>query len=266
MVSGTKVVLPLGSVSYSSNSPLIELSNIRMQFGGNIAVNDVSLQINKGEIVGLIGPNGSGKTTLFNCISKVYEPSAGRILFDGKDLERLSRDQVANLGVGRTFQIPRPFSDLTVQENIAIPLMFGHTNYSPERALREACAFLDYVDLSDHLKARADSLSIQGKKALEFARALACRPRLLLVDEVASGLTPAEVRRFAQHIREIRDDFGITIIWVEHIFSALEQVADRVIALEQGSVIADGTLAEVVRNERVLATYLGSTSVKQERG
>lgn len=266
MVSGTKVVLPLGSVSYSSNSPLIELSNIRMQFGGNIAVNDVSLKINKGEIVGLIGPNGSGKTTLFNCISKVYEPSAGRILFDGKDLERLSRDQVANLGVGRTFQIPRPFSDLTVQENIAIPLMFGHTNYSPERALREACAFLDYVDLSDHLKARADSLSIQGKKALEFARALACRPRLLLVDEVASGLTPAEVRRFAQHIREIRDDFGITIIWVEHIFSALEQVADRVIALEQGSVIADGTLAEVVRNERVLATYLGSTSVKQERG
>ena len=131
---------------------------------------------------------------------------------------------------------------------------------SPRDALREARAFVDYAELGARLHDRADALSVQEKKALEFARALACRPRLLLVDEVASGLTPAEVKRFVEHIRHVRDRYGITVIWVEHIFSALEQVVDRVIALEQGVLIADGPLAAVVRNERVLATYLGAAA------
>jgi len=127
-------------------------------------------------------------------------------------------------------------------------------------ALREARAFIAYAELSHRLTARADALSMQEKKALEFARALACRPRLLLVDEVASGLTPIEVRRFVEHIRHVRDRYGITVIWVEHIFSALEKVVDRVIALEQGTLIADGPLAMVVKDERVLRTYLGSAA------
>lgn len=252
--------LPLPALPVGGNQPLIELQGVRMQFGGNVAVNDVSLTIRTGEIVGLIGPNGSGKTTLFNCISRVYSPTAGRVLFDGQDLAALGRDGIARLGVGRTYQIPRPFSDLTVQENIAIPLMFGADPLSPRDALREARAFVDYAELGTRLHDRADSLSMQEKKALEFARALACRPRLLLVDEVASGLTPAEVKRFVEHIRHVRDRYGITVIWVEHIFSALEQVVDRVIALEQGELIADGPLDAVVRNERVLATYLGASS------
>jgi len=252
--------LPLPTLQVAGERPLIELQGVRMQFGGNVAVNDVSLSIRAGEIVGLIGPNGSGKTTLFNCISRVYTPTAGRVLFDGQDLADLGRDGIARLGVGRTYQIPRPFSDLTVQENIAIPLMFGANPLSPRDALREARAFVDYAELGPRLYDRADALSVQEKKALEFARALACRPRLLLVDEVASGLTPAEVRRFVEHIRHVRDRYGITVIWVEHIFSALEQVVDRVIALEQGVLIADGPLDAVVRNERVLATYLGAAA------
>ncbi len=252
--------LPLPKCPVDRHKPLIELQGVRMQFGGNVAVNDVSMKIMQGEIVGLIGPNGSGKTTLFNCISRVYTPTAGKVLFAGRDLAGLGRDGIARLGVGRTYQIPRPFGDLTVQENIAIPLMFGDQPLSPRDAMREARAFVDYAELSQRLTDRADALSVQEKKALEFARALACKPRLLLVDEVASGLTPAEVKRFVEHIRHVRDRYGITVIWVEHIFSALEQVVDRVIALEQGSLIADGPLASVVKDERVLRTYLGSSA------
>ncbi len=252
--------LPLPRLPVDRQKPLIELKGVRMQFGGNVAVNDITLKIMQGEIIGLVGPNGSGKTTLFNCISRVYTPTSGRVMFAGQDLGHLGRDQIARLGVGRTYQIPRPFGDLTVQENIAIPLMFGDDPLSPRDALREARAFVDYAELSPRLLARADALSVQEKKALEFARALACKPRLLLVDEVASGLTPAEVKRFVEHIRHVRDRYGITVIWVEHIFSALEQVVDRVIVLEQGSLIADGTLADVVKDERVLRTYLGTAA------
>jgi branched-chain amino acid transport system permease protein len=252
--------LPLAKAPVERTRPLIELQGVRMQFGGNVAVNDVSLKIMQGEVVGLIGPNGSGKTTLFNCISGVFAPTAGRVLLDGQDLATLSRDRIARLGVGRTYQIPRPFGDLTVQENIAIPLMFGREPLSPRDAMREARAFVHYAELGSRLRDRADALSVQEKKALEFARALACRPRLLLVDEVASGLTPAEVRRFVAQIRDVRERYGLTVIWVEHIFSALEQVVDRVVVLEQGALIADGPLAAVVKDERVLRTYLGSAA------
>jgi len=252
--------LPLSKLTADRHRPLIKLHKVRMQFGGNIAIKDISLDIMEGEIVGLIGPNGSGKTTLFNCISGVYTPTAGEILFAGQELSKLRRDQITQLGVGRTYQIPRPFGDLTVLENIAIPLMFNQNPLSPRDAMHEARAFIEYAELSHRVGTRADSLSVQEKKALEFARALACKPRLLLVDEVASGLTPSEIRRFVEHMRHVRDQYGMTVIWVEHIFSALEQVVDRVIVLEQGTVIADGTLAAVVRDERVLSTYLGSTA------
>lgn len=270
--AATETALPLPRTAPDSDiqdDPLLECRHLTMAFGGNIAVDDISLSVRPGEIVGLIGVNGSGKTTLFNCISKVFEEKAGDIVFEGRSLKGARRDQVSRAGIGRTYQIPRPFSDLTVQENIALPLM--NRDDDPAGlvdALALAARFAAYVGLSDHLSARADSLNLQQKKALELARALACRPRLLLVDEVASGLTPAEVRRFVDHIRELRDIYGITIIWVEHIFSALAQVVDRVIVLEQGAIIADGPLADVVRDERVLQTYLGSTApqVEETRG
>jgi branched-chain amino acid transport system permease protein len=241
---------------------LLECREVTMAFGGNVAVDRVNLKIREGEIVGLVGANGSGKTTLFNCISKVHEPQSGGIFIDGIALAGMRRDQVAHLGVGRTYQIPRPFGDLTVQENIAVPLMFGEERIKPREALAQAREFVAYAELESRMTDRADALSLQEKKALEFARALACKPRVLLVDEVASGLTPMEIRRFVAHIRDVRDRYGITVIWVEHIFSALAQVVDRVVVLEQGVLIADGTLDEVVGDERVLRTYLGGATLK----
>jgi branched-chain amino acid transport system permease protein len=249
---------PLTSIAPDRLRILLSTRDLTMRFGGNVAVNKVNLDIREGEIIGLIGPNGSGKTTLFNCLSKIYEPVAGDIEFAGRSLRGLRRDTVSRLGIGRTYQIPRPFGDLTVQENVAMPLMFrGERPLSLRAALPEAAQFAAYAGLGDKLAARADGLTLQQRKALEFARALACRPRLLLVDEVASGLTPTEVRRFIEHIREVRDAYGVTVIWVEHILSALTAVVDRLIVLEQGSVIADGPPQAVLRDRRVLTSYIG---------
>jgi len=250
--------LPLPKAGPKRSQVLLATRDLTMAFGGNVAVDRVNFEIREGEIVGLIGPNGSGKTTLFNCLSKVYEPVDGDIVFAGRSLRGLRRDTVSRLGVGRTYQIPRPFSDLTVQENVAMPLMFRAENrLGRPSALAEAARFAAYAGLVDKLTERADRLTLQQRKAVEFARALACWPRLLLVDEVASGLTPTEVQRFVKHIREVRDNYGITVIWVEHIISALTQVADRLIVLEQGSIIADGPPHAVLRDEHVLRTYFG---------
>jgi branched-chain amino acid transport system permease protein len=256
--------LPLPPRAPDRSRTLLEVKGVTMAFGGNVAVDNVSLTVKEGEVIGLIGPNGSGKTTLFNCLSRVYQPVAGEIVFDGMPFKGLRRDQVSHAGIGRTYQIPRPFSDLTVQENIAMPLMFrGQGSLSREAALAEAVEFARFAGLGDKLDARADSLNLQQRKALELGRALACRPKLLLVDEVASGLTPNEVKRFVEHIRAVRDTYGITVIWVEHIFSALSQIVDRLVVLEQGAVIADGPLDEVLKDQRVLATYFGSAKVEK---
>lgn len=246
------------AVTHSDAAPLLVCRDVVKAFGGNRALAGVSFDVAAGEIVGLVGQNGSGKTTLFNCISKVHHLTGGAICFDGHDLAGLRRDQMAGLGVGRTYQIPRPFGDLTVAENVALSLMFGPQREIPAQALREARSFLAYADLEHRRDVRADTLSLQEKKLLEFARALATRPKLLLVDEIASGLTPIEVRRFVERIRAVRDDYGITVIWVEHIASALNAAADRIIVLEQGQVIADGPPAVVFRDQRVLASYLGA--------
>jgi branched-chain amino acid transport system permease protein len=251
--------LPLPARVVERSDALLTTRNLTMAFGGNVAVNRVNLEIREGEIVGLIGANGSGKTTLFNCLSKVYEPVDGDIVFAGRSLRALRRDTVSRLGIGRTYQIPRPFGDLTVLENVAMPLMFrAEWSLGRPAALTEAARFAAYAGLQDKLGERADRLTLQQRKAVEFARALACRPRLLLVDEVASGLTPAEVRRFVEHIREVRDRYGITVIWVEHIISALTAVVDRLIVLEQGSVIADGRPDAVLRDAQVLKSYFGA--------
>ncbi|MEB2399825.1 MAG: branched-chain amino acid ABC transporter ATP-binding protein/permease [Alcaligenaceae bacterium] len=258
--AGRRVDLPLEPLQLDSGKPLVSIQNVTMRFGGNVAVNDVNLEVRPGEILGLIGPNGSGKTTLFNCLSRVYVPTSGSIRFAGRELSSMRRDEIAMLGIGRTYQIPRPFSDLTVWENVAMPIMFHDKSLSLRQAFEQAEAFLAYGGLLDKRHERADALSIQQRKSLEFIRALASKPKLLLIDEVASGLTPAEIRQFVEQIRDVRDRFGITVIWVEHIFSALEQVVDRVIVLEQGSVIDNGALEQVLQNQRVLDTYFGTAA------
>lgn len=250
-------ILPIAAGRPDAKRILLQLEGVTQAFGGNIAINNVSLTIHQGEIIGLVGANGSGKTTLFNCISKVCDPS-GIITFNACNLKGMRRDQVAQLGIGRTFQIPRPFGDLTVAENLAVSATFRDDKPSMSAALNEAARYASFVGLEARLQARADALTLQEKKSLELARALAHHPKLLLVDEVASGLTPVEVKRFVEHIREVRDSYGLTVIWVEHIFSALAQVVDRLIVLEQGNVIADAPLAVAVRDPRVLASYLGS--------
>ncbi|MEP9349471.1 branched-chain amino acid ABC transporter ATP-binding protein/permease [Xanthobacter sp. KR7-225] len=260
--AGREKRLPMPVRKPDPDKVLLSLKGITKAFGGNVAVNAVTLDVREGEVIGLVGANGSGKTTLFNCISKVYEPT-GTLLFDGTDMKGLRRDQVAGIGVGRTFQNPRPFGDLTVAENIAVAATFRADRPSMTAALQEAQSYAAFVGLEERFTQRADALSLQEKKSLELARALALHPKLLLVDEVASGLTPAEVKRFVAHIREIREVYGVTVIWVEHIFSALAQIVDRLVVLEQGQVIADAPLAEAVRDERVLAAYLGSAATKE---
>jgi branched-chain amino acid transport system permease protein len=248
---------PAARASPRSDAPLLECCSVSMAFGGVRAVDNVSLRVAPGEIVGLVGPNGSGKTTLFNCISKVFEPIAGDIVFNGTNLRALRPDTISRLGIGRTYQIPRPFSDLTVEENVLVPLLFRAQPIELSRARAEAREIAAFSGLKMKLQTRADALSLQEKKALEFARAVACRPSLLLVDEVASGLTPAEVRQFIELLRQIRDAHATAIIWVEHIFWALAAVVDRLVVMENGAVLADGKLDEVVREENVLRAYLG---------
>ena len=251
--------LPLTKSTPDRSRVLLETRDLTMAFGGNVAVNRVNLSIKEGEIVGLIGPNGSGKTTLFNCLSKVFEPVDGDIVFAGESLRGKRRDTVSQLGIGRTYQIPRPFGDLTVQENVAMPMMFrGANSLARPEALVEAARFAAYAGLRGKLNERADRLTLQQRKAVEFARALACRPRLLLVDEVASGLTQAEVRHFVESIREVRDTYGVTVVWVEHIISALTQAVDRLVVLQQGSIIADGLPNVVLKDDNVLKTYFGA--------
>lgn len=258
---GAAVAMPLDRIAIEPDAPpLLVCKDVVKAFGGNRALAGVSFSVGPGEILGLVGQNGSGKTTLFNCISRVHALTAGEIRLGGRDLAGLRRDEMAGLGVGRTYQIPRPFGDLTVAENVALSMMLGPQREAPGRALAEARSFLAYADLDHRRDVRADTLSLQEKKLLEFARALAVRPRLLLVDEIASGLTPVEVRRFVERIRAVRNDYGITVIWVEHIASALNAAADRIVVLEQGQLIADGPPAAVFSDRRVLASYLGNTA------
>jgi branched-chain amino acid transport system permease protein len=254
--------LPLAHRAIDSSKALLTCESATMAFGGNVAVNNVSITIREGEIVGLVGPNGSGKTTLFNLISGIYKPKSGRIIIDGRDISHFRADEIAHLGIGRTYQIPRPFAELTVRENIAIGRTFGASKTPLAEAMRTADIFASYVGIGALLDRKAELLSLQQKKALELARALAAEPKLLLVDEVASGLSTIEIATFVKHIRDIRDEYGITVIWVEHIFSALSQVVDRLIVLDSGAVIADAPLAEAMRDERVLSTYLGHASVE----
>jgi len=250
--------LSLPKADVDRTRPILECRDVTMNFGGLRAVDGLSLQIPSGQIAGLVGPNGSGKTTLFNCVSKVYEPTGGEIFFNGENIGAIGPHSISRRGLGRTYQIPRPFSDLTVEENVMIPLLFRKDQISPTLARREARDFAAFAGLSSRLKSRADTLSLQEKKALEFARALACKPSLLLVDEVASGLNPQEVRHFIDLLREIRNEFGTTIIWVEHIFWALAEIVDRLVVMENGAIIADGSLQTLVRDENVLRAYLGT--------
>lgn len=237
-------------------APLLVCDGVRKGFRGVQALGGVSFEVREGEILALVGPNGSGKSTLINVISGHHRSDAGRIRIGGVDVAGRPAHTIARLGVSRTYQIPRPFGHLTVRENVAVALMFGRLGRDRRAAEREAGRWLEFTGLADRADALPATLNLHQRKFLELARALASGPRLVMLDEVLSGLTPAEMTSATRLIREIRDG-GATVVFVEHIMRAVMAVADRVVVLDAGRLIASGVPQEVMRDPAVVERYLG---------
>ena len=237
---------------------MLEVKGLVKRFGGFTAVNNVSFRVDAGEILGLIGPNGSGKSTIFNMLSGTLAPTLGSISFDGAEIAGLPPHRIINRGIGRTFQIPRPFRRLSLFENVALAGFYGQGRHSRASADAAAEKALAMVGLSTDRHATVDGLGAAGLKKLELAKALATGPKLLLADESLGGLDEAEMDQAADMLRRIRDDLGITIIWVEHIMGVLMRVVDRVMVLDHGEKISEGLPSAVASDVRVIEVYLGT--------
>jgi branched-chain amino acid transport system ATP-binding protein len=233
---------------------LLEVSTISKVFGGLKAVNQISFSINKGEILGLIGPNGSGKTTTFNLVSGFYSPDEGKIVFKGVDISHFKPNQICQMGMGRTFQIVQPFSGLSVLKNIMVGafVRVNHVKDAEEIGTR----ILKKIRMMDKKDVSCKNLTIADLKRLEVARALATHPELLLLDEVMAGLNPTEIEEFIELIRQIRNE-GVTIFIVEHVMKAMMSLSDRIVVIHHGEKITEGTPAEMSKDKRVIEAYLG---------
>ncbi|GAC1506698.1 MAG: ABC transporter ATP-binding protein [Candidatus Dormibacteraceae bacterium] len=238
---------------------MLAIDRVTRRFGGLCAVNDLSLELAEGEVLGLIGPNGAGKTTLVNLITGTIRPSSGSLLFAGTRLNGLKPHRIGRLGIARTFQVVRPYANLSVRENVGVGAMYGAggRGRSAAAALRKADEILEFVGLAGRRDAPADSLTIVGRKRLELAKALAMEPRLLLLDEVMAGLRGSEVNDAIDLIRAIRDR-GITLLVIEHVMKVIVGVCSRVVVLDYGRKIADGSAAAITADPAVIAAYLGA--------
>jgi branched-chain amino acid transport system ATP-binding protein len=239
---------------------LLELSGVTKRFGGLTAVNNVTFSVEEGEIFGLIGPNGAGKSTLLNCLAGATRPNGGTILFDGRDTTGSSPERMCRLGVGRTFQIPRPFPGMSVFENVVVAATFGDPNLPGSEIAPRALAMLEYVEFPRPVGTLASHLNASQLKRLDLARALASRPKLLLLDEFAAGLTPSELVDIATLLRRIRAD-GTTIVMVEHVMRLILDLCGRLSVLQYGELIAHGDAATVAQDERVREAYLGTNYI-----
>ena len=245
-------------------APQLELRGVTKRFGGVAAVDGVNFEVAKGDIVGIIGPNGAGKTTLLNCISGVYRLDAGEIRLQGASIAGMAPHRIAKLGIGRTFQIVRPFGSMTVRENAAIGALFGSAH--GRRGLKEAFALADEVLELVGLKAKAahpvSALTIPDRKRLEVARAVATRPQLLLLDEVMAGLNNVEIDQALEMVRAVHAT-GVTVVLIEHVMRVIIGVCRRAVVLDSGQVLAEGDPEVVLRDERVIQAYLGERYAKR---
>ena len=233
---------------------LLQVKHLTRKFGGLVANSDISLDVGKGEILGLIGPNGAGKSTLFNLIAGAYAPTSGTILLDGMDISQLPAASRCALGIGRTYQVPRSFDSMSVVENVMVGCFVRHPDARGAR--RAALDVLEFTGLSRQADKRAVELTPPEKRRLEVARALGTQPKVLLLDEVLTGLTPSEARLGVDLIRQVRDT-GVTVVMVEHVMEIVMPLVDRAIVLDLGRVIAQGKPADVVRDDAVISAYLG---------
>jgi branched-chain amino acid transport system ATP-binding protein len=241
-------------------SALLEVNNISKRFGGLQAVDRLSLTVNEGEILGLIGPNGAGKSTVFNLINGVYPPDGGSIVFFGQDITGAPPYRVARQGIARAHQIVQPLGGLSVLDNCTVGACFGRQGLGLVAARKVAREVVDMIGLGDRPNMLAASLTTAGKKRLELARALSARPRLLLLDEVLAGLNPTETEGMIETVHKIRDS-GVAILMIEHIMRAVMSLSDRIVVLNLGSKLAEGSPQQVADNPDVITAYLGDSKL-----
>jgi branched-chain amino acid transport system ATP-binding protein len=237
---------------------ILEICNLTKRFYGLVAIDNVTFMLERNEILGLIGPNGAGKTTLVSLVSGTLQPTNGSVLFEGKAIDQLPAYRRGLLGIARTFQIMRPFPGLTVLDNVAVGALFGAADGSRDLsdAQVKALRWLKFVGLEHRAKQRADALGGPDRKRLELAKALAMRPKLLLLDEVMAGLNHVEIEEVISIIKKVRDQ-GITILVIEHVMKAIQSLSDRLLVLHHGEKIAEGKPEDVLSNDEVIAAYLG---------